>query len=134
MTVGLDTFWAFDAAGDQQRIEIRRLNRYLIWYWQLLRLEGCSDLPSVLRVLANRPVIEIAGPKVESSDNRVFYSLDPSRFNEPELGLLYNQRIVRYGHSPDARVKDILLGFRERDKTTIREALKSISDQIPDPS
>jgi hypothetical protein len=61
--VGSDTFWAFDAAGDRQRIEVRRLNRYLIWYWQLLRLEGCSDLPSVLRVLANRPVIEIAGPR-----------------------------------------------------------------------
>jgi hypothetical protein len=132
VTVALDTFWTFDAAGEQQRIEIRRLNRYLIWYWQLLRLEGTSDLPGVLRILANRPVIEIAGPKIESSDNRVFYSLDPAKFNEPELGLLYKQRIFRYGQSPGARVKDVLLGFRERNKTKIRDALRSISDQITD--
>jgi hypothetical protein len=131
VTVALDTFWAFDANGDQQRIEIRRLNRYLIWYWQLLRLELSSDLTGVLRVLANRPVIEIAGPKVESLNNRIYYSLDPARFNEPELGLLYKQRIIRYGHAPGARVKDILIGFRDRDKNKIRDALKSISDQIP---
>jgi hypothetical protein len=31
-----------------------------------------------------------------------------------------------------ARVKDVLLGFRERNKNKIREALKSISDQIAD--
>jgi hypothetical protein len=130
--VALDTFWAFDAEGDQHRIEIRRLNRYLIWYWQLLRLEDSSDLASVLRVLTNRPVIEIAGPKVESSDNRVFYSLDPAKFNEPELGLLYRQRIIRYGHAPGARVKDVLLAFRERDKSKIRDALKSIYDQVRD--
>ena len=29
MTVALDTFWAFDAAGDLQRIEIRRLDETL---------------------------------------------------------------------------------------------------------
>jgi hypothetical protein len=50
------------------------------------------------------------------------------------LGPLYNQRIVRYVHAPSARVKDILLGFRDQDKSRIREALKSISDQIPGPS
>jgi hypothetical protein len=132
VTAALDTFWAFDAAGDRQRIEIRRANRYLIWYWQLLRLERCSDLRSVLGVLANRPVIEIAGPKMTSGDNRVFYSLDPSTFDEPEIGLLHKQRFLRYGHGPGVRVKDILLGFRERDKAKIRDALKSISDQITD--
>jgi hypothetical protein len=131
VTVALDTFWAFDAEGDQQRIEIRRLNRYLIWYWQLLQLEDSSDLPGVLRVLENRPVIEIAGPKVESRGDRVYYSLDPARFNDPELGLLYNKRILRYGHGPGTRVRDVLIGFRERDKQKIRDGLKSVSDQMP---
>jgi hypothetical protein len=128
----LDTFLAFDAIGDRERIEIRRLNRYLIWYWQLLMLERCLDLEGVLHVLANRPLIELAGPKVETSDNRVYYTLDPAKFDEPELCVVHRQRIVRYGHAPGARVKDVLLGFRERNKNKIREALKSISDQIAD--
>jgi hypothetical protein len=70
----------------------------------------------------NRLTIESSTPSIRQGSTR------------QELGLLYNQRIVKYGHAPGARVKNILLGFRDRDKSRIREALKSISDQIPDPS
>ncbi len=107
------------------------MNRYLIWYWQMLRLEFCTDLKSALMVLAARPVIEIAGPRVETRENRVLYLLDPVRFDRPELGLFYKSRIMRYGDGPGSRVRDMLIGFRDRDRAKIRESLKSISDQIP---
>ena len=131
LKVALDTFWAFDALSDPGYMEIRRMNRYLIWYWQLLRLELCSNLNDVLKVLASRPVIEVAGPRVEAREGRVFYSLDPARFDRPELGLFYNYRILRYGDGPASRVRELLIGFREQDQAKIRESLKSISDQIP---
>lgn len=128
--IALETFWAFDERADHERIEIRRLNRYLIWYWQQLRVEKCASLPEILNVLGSRPLIEIAGPRIYSSENRVFYSLDPNTFDEPELGVLFDQRVIRYGHAPGSRVKDILVGFRERDGSKIRWAAKTIFDQL----
>lgn len=132
VSVALETMRAFDAGSDERKIEIRRLNRYLIWYWQQLRIERQSTLLGILNVLATRPYLEVAGPPVQSSDNRVYFSLDPDRFDEPELALLFHQRFIRIGHGPGTRVRDLLLGFRERDPEKIRDSLKSISDQMPD--
>jgi hypothetical protein len=129
VNVGLSTFWAFDAGQDMAQIEIRRLNRYLIWYWQLLRLERCSNLHGILQVLADRPLIEVAGPAVETFDDRIFYSLEPRRFHDPELAVLYENRLVRHGNSMGSRVIDLLRGFRERHPAMILDALKSIFDQ-----
>jgi hypothetical protein len=129
--VGIETFWAFDADADVSQIEIRRINRYLIWYWQLLSLERCSDLPDILRALADRPVIEIAGPQVETFDDRVFYSLEPARLRAPEIALLFENGLGRYGDSMGSRVSDVLRGFRERNPVMIRDSLKSIFDQMP---
>ena len=72
------------------------------------------------------------GNSVENRCIRVYYALDRAKFDEPELCVVHRQRIVRYSHAPGARVKDVLVGFRERNKNKIREALKSISDQIAD--
>jgi len=54
----------------------------------------------VLRILANRPVIEIAGPKIESSDNRVFYSLDPAKFNEQNLACFTSNAFFAMDNRP----------------------------------
>lgn len=127
--VAIGTFWAFDAGNDPAWIEIRRINRYLIWYWQLLRIQQCNTIPEILGTLANHPLIEIAGPRVETRDGRVFFSLDPAGFREPEIGLMLGLRIQRAGQSPGSRVRDILVGFRNRDSQQILSALKSVSDQ-----
>lgn len=132
VSVALNTFWAFDAQADHRRMEIRRLNRYLIWYWQLLKLEEAKDWAGVIKVLANRPVIEIAGPKIETSDDRVFYSLDAAKCTRPEIAILYKRRIVRYGDAAGSPVADILAGFREANGEKIRRNLRSFSDQAPD--
>ncbi len=129
LRVALETFWAFDAGGERRRIEIRRLNRYLIWYWQQLRIAKCTDLRSILMVLAEHPLIEIAGSRAFTSEGRIFYSLDPLEFFEPELCVLINNRLKRYGQSPGSRVRDVLLGFRDRNSEQIRFGLQSMFDQ-----
>jgi hypothetical protein len=58
------------------QIEIRRLNRYLIWYWQLLRLERCSNLHGILQVLADRPLIEVAGQQLKPLTIGSFFRLN----------------------------------------------------------
>src|SRR5262249_6227831 len=45
------TLWAFDAgAGPLYEIQVRRLNRYLIWYWQFLRIERVRELADIAAV------------------------------------------------------------------------------------
>jgi CBASS immunity sensor of nucleotide second messenger signals len=132
LETAVETFWAFDVGSENDRIEIRRLNRYLIWYWQFLRIEKCSSISDILRVFSERPVIEIAGPRVSSEDNRTFYWLDERMLGQPELGVLIGNRVYRYGNAPGPRVADIFSGFRERDGEKIRFALRSIFDQLTD--
>jgi hypothetical protein len=126
----LKTFLAFDANTDASRVEIRRLNRYLIWFWQLLRLERCHTLDDVLDVLAEKPLIEIAGPRVISYDGRSIYLLDDRHFDEPELAVLVGLRLHRHGQAPGSRVRDILNGFRSRNEHTIIAAMRGIFDQV----
>jgi hypothetical protein len=65
-------------------------------------------------------------------DNRVYFLLDPGKFEEPQLALLFHHRFIRIGHGRGTRVRDLLLGCRERGPEKIRSSLKSISDQMSD--
>lgn len=129
-TTAVQTMWAFDdALDDLDRMEIRRVNRYLIWYWQMLRLERCTSLDGIAKVLARRPLIELAGPRVHVEADRVFYDLR-APWAELELAAqLDDNRIVRRAHSPATNVEVLLEGLRRRDGEKIRLVLKGIIDQ-----
>lgn len=131
-----ETMWAFDDDGPPLReIQIRRLNRYLIWYWQYLLLErgtGHGDemtLDAVLSLLAQRPTIELAGPMVLAHDERVFFALDEARMTTPELGIYFQGRIFRHGERLDFSIPALLDGVRRRDGAKIIEALRGAAEQ-----
>ncbi len=128
----LQTFWAFDDEGVALReIQMRRLNRYLLWYWQQLRIEHAEGLRDVLRILSERPILELAGPAVVAREERVFYALDPRRVASPELGVLAGNAIARFGQSPGVRLGDLIEGFRARDGELVKDALRGAFDQLP---
>jgi hypothetical protein len=126
------TMWAFDDDGPPLReIQIRRLNRYLIWYWQYLRIEHGSGrkeamtLDSVLSILAQRPLLELAGPTVVAHDERVFFELDTARIHVPELCIYHEGRLHRLGTRLDFPINALLDGARTRDGDKILEVLRS---------
>jgi hypothetical protein len=63
-------------------------------------------------------------------NERVVYLLDQPYDNGAEICLLEENWVYRPGHSAGTRVKDVLDGFRERDSSRIRRALKSVFDQF----
>jgi hypothetical protein len=128
--VALETFWAFDDQGvDLDEIPIRRLNRYLIWYWQKLRLQSADTLDEIVSVLLAKPLLEIAGPAVRTRGERVVYDLDSRHHVDLEIALVKpDQRLIRVGSGPASKVADILTGFRGRDGERIAQALKSVFD------
>jgi hypothetical protein len=123
----LATMWAFDDRGIEfTQIQIRRMNRYLIWYWQLLQIEDkrCDSLAKVLKILAQLPVIEIKGliPKVEGY--RIFHRLDRFVETNLEFGVLWQNKIKRIGNVGFFNIPDLIQAFRDRDSKIILDLLR----------
>jgi hypothetical protein len=79
--------------------------------------------------LAEKPLLELFGPKILTVGGRIFYLLD-SRFNNPlEMGIYSDGRLYRTGQSPAAPIGKIMDAFRILDGQALREALRGIFDQ-----
>jgi hypothetical protein len=134
--VATECMWAFDDDGAPMReIQIRRLSRYLIWYWQYLLLERlasrsqASTLEDVLSILAQRPVLELAGPSILTHDGRIFFALEPGRVRSPELAVYHQGQLYRHGPRPDFSIDALLAGVRARDGEKIRDSLRGAFEQ-----
>jgi hypothetical protein len=123
--------WAFDDGLDELEVmEVRRVNRYLIWYWQWLRIERCSSLAEIVTVLARKPLIELAGPRVHTDGERVFYELrEPWRADLELAALLEHNGIARHGRGAATSVPALIEGLRKRNGEKIKLVLKSVLDQ-----
>ncbi len=130
----LATMWAFDDQGaNLDDMQIRRVNRYLIWYWQRLRLaeKKCKDLGDVASVLSEMPTIELKGLYAKTEGHRLFYRFDKMDDDELELGVLWSNKIVRIGGNVgNFSIKQLIQAFKERDSTAILESLQSAYDFI----
>lgn len=118
--------WAFDEdAPRSEELQVRRLHRYLIWYWQcevLLHHGAQMSIPAVLDMLAERPTLELAGPELKSQDERVFFLLDHVR--EPELAIYDRGALHRLGEHRGLPLSEILEGMRHHDGERVRKALR----------
>ncbi len=127
----LGTFWAFDDEGhDLQRIQVRRLNRYLLWYWRRLQLERARSLADVARCFAERPWIELAGLPLSVTEERVLYTLAPHATEPLELAVLVEHRLCRVGVTQAHPLGDLAAGFRERDGAKIQRVLRGAFDSV----
>lgn len=127
----LATMWAFDDRGAiLAEMQVRRVNRYLIWYWQLLRIGRCHDLLELVSILAERPFIEIAGPKIVARNERVFYRLDGPRDGTLELCVLTRVGIRRWAEGPAAPLSLLIDGLRASDGRRVEQALRGAFDQV----
>ena len=134
--IATETMWAFDDDGSElHRIQIRRLNRYLIWYWQWLRLErlgqraDAAKLDEVLSILTEKPILELAGPMMVTRDERVYFELDAKRVSVPELGIYHDGELYRHGVRLDFSIIELLEGVRKRDGAMIRSVLRGAFEQ-----
>lgn len=126
------TFWAFDAAQlPLQAVQVRRLNRYLLWYWQRVQLTTADSLGEVLRILSNKPVLEVSGPRSSTSRGRVVFGLNEAYFNNVEFGaLVQGFRVVRIGSHAGAPVRTLLNALRAGDEGEFISAPRGIFDTI----
>jgi hypothetical protein len=126
------TFWAFDAGDFPLRtVQVRRLNRYLIWYWQRLALESAVTISDAVQVLAVKPVLEISGPRITTARGRVAFELESNQFDSIELGVLVDgYRIERVGTRAGAQVGSLLDSLRSGDEDRFVRSLRGIFDSV----
>jgi hypothetical protein len=132
--IACKTMLAFDDLDPNTgEMQVRRVNRYLIWYWNLLQIEDrlCKGLSDIIEVLAVKPLIEIRGLDIRAEAQRTLYRLSGVKQDQLELGYLDKQaRIERNANSAGLQISEIVKGFRERDGERILHQLKSFHHQI----
>lgn len=130
-----EMMWAFDDRGiDLLEMQIRRINRYLIWYWQYLRLthEECNDIKDVISILADKPIIEIRGLNIISRGPRIFYQLEKIDIRDLEIAVVWKNVVERRASGGALQLESLINGFKERDGDKILESLTTLFDQITD--
>ena len=129
------TMWAFDDLDtNNEEMQIRRVNRYLIWYWNFLQIEdrACQTMADVVKILAIKPIIEVRGLDIRAQAQRTIFKLTNFKVQDLELGYLNNLtgKIDRTSNSAGMQIDEIIRGFRERNSEKILRQLKSWYHQI----
>lgn len=132
--VASKTMWAFDDLdSNNEEMQIRRVNRYLFWYWNYLQIEdrGCRSLEDIISILVNKPLLEIRGLDIRAQAQRTIFRLTGYKIEELEIACLdINGQIKRASNAAGLQINEIVKGFRERNGDKILTQLKSWYHQI----
>ncbi len=132
--VASKTMWAFDDLDpNRDEMQIRRINRYLIWYWNYLQIEdrSCQNLEQIVSLLANKPLLEIRGLDIRAQAQRTVFRLTGFKVDELEIGYLDTKgRIKRASNAGGFQLNEVVRGFRERNGDRILSQLKSWYHQL----
>jgi len=125
--VATETMWSFDDNGaGLEEIQIRRLNRYMIWYWQYARIEQeGKNLDSILGILQEKPVIELNGLCTKEENNRFFFVLEKRKGSPLELAVFHKNELVRNGSSSSLPIENLVQGVKEMNGEMILDVMRS---------
>lgn len=128
--IATETMWSFDDRGHNlEEIQIRRLNRYLIWYWQYVRIEKeGSSIDSIIQILEEKPVIEVNGMKTKDGGNRFFYDLTRRTSSHLEIAIFKDNEVTRHGSSSPIPIESLIEGVKKMDATLLKHVLRGLRD------
>jgi hypothetical protein len=121
ITEAIDAFWTFEQRPPTKLWQIRRLRRYLNWYWRRVQIRNASTVQEAIKLLCDPPIIEIAGPSISTNSRRVFMDLSRIRaFESLELAIVDDRsRLLRFPTSPTLSIQGLLNAFIEHDLKAI---------------
>lgn len=124
-------FWAFEPAAPVRELQVRRLRRYLNWYWRRAQVMACRDLGQALQLLAAAPHIELAGLSHHVREHRHFCKLTAgtSRW-QLELGVvLENLKLLRLPDGPVVNLNELVVAFSNRDSDGIERLFRVVYEE-----
>ncbi len=130
------SYWAFELPPPEplDRMEIRRIRRYLNWYWQRERVLMSKNPLQLARILGRKPIVEVAGLDMYAESRRVFGSFQ--RFDRRvglELAIvLDDEELRRVPSSVTVPIEELIGAFRRRDHSQIQVFFRRVFDEIGD--
>lgn len=129
-----ETMWSFvELSSDYNEIQVRGLNRFLIWYlaYNLVDDSRCSTIKDVVDRLSIKPILEFKGLQIKAVNQRVIYRLNNFKANELEIGYFDPATSVRrYGNAGGIDLVSLIEGFRKRHSPTIMDQMKAFYHNV----
>lgn len=127
--LAIRSFWAFDT-GNSDEWQVRRIRRYLNWYWRLTQIHHADDLEAMIRLLSKQPRIELGGLHQIARGRRVLTLLNRlDKTTHLELAIvLENDTVYRVADSPNANLPELLSAFRQAEHDKIRQFFRAVYD------
>ena len=126
----IKSFWAFEWVGQNNEWEVRRLRRYLNWYWCHIQVKRAQSFEEAVEIASKPPKIEIAGLRQRLRGRRVVMvlnRLDPT--TQLELGIvLRNEKFFRISQSANSNLKGLLNAFCSSEHEKICDFFRSLFD------
>jgi hypothetical protein len=125
--VATETMWSFDDAGiELEQIQIRRLNRYMIWYWIYARIESeGNSIDEIISIFEEKPVIELNGLKTKEENNRFFFELEKRKDQPLELAIFDKNHLVRDGSASNLPLEGLVNGIKEMKGEQVLNVMRS---------
>ncbi len=122
----IKTLQAFDGEGTIARMQTRRVNRYLIWYFQLARIRHakCTSLEDVIVILSNKPHIDLKLP-ITLYQNKISYQLSGFQFDQAGIAFFYNNKVRSFGpNGNQLNLKNLIDGLRTKNSDAMMEVMR----------
>jgi hypothetical protein len=137
--LAIETMWSFvELAPNNNEIQVRSVNRFLIWYWayNLVDDRKCQTIADIVNRLAVKPILEIKGLDIKALTQRIIYKLNNPRLSELEIGYAASDmKIYRYSSAAGLNLGELVEGFRERKSEKVFDQIKTlyhiIGPQLP---
>jgi hypothetical protein len=127
----LRSLWTFEDPPPLDRMEIRRIRRYMNWYWQRERVLRATSFLQLTAVLARKPIVEVAGLEPAVEGRRYFGKL--RRFDATvglELGIvLDNEELKRIPTSATVPLEELMKAFSNHDHERIKQGFRQVYDE-----
>lgn len=132
--LALETFWAFDSNVDMSRPQIRRVNRYLLWYFMYsqLKLVQYSNLDDLFEALTVKPIIDLRGPATKGDPiGRTEYIFNQNANYSVSLSIYDRMnRIIRATADIHMPLGDIPKAFIQRNGIRLKEIIHAFCDMV----
>lgn len=127
----VSSFWAFDQGAPIREMQVRRVRRYMNWYWRLAQLERAKDLTTALHLFNHPPQVEIGGLQQVARNRRLFVRLDKVETGARlELALvLENHKLHRVADSTTTNLNQLAVAFQNRDGRAILRLFQGVLEE-----
>ncbi len=129
--LALRSFWAFDQPLPIAEWQVRRLRRYLNWYWRLVQVRRAPTLDIAVWTVARQPAVELAGVSQRAAGRRLLANLTRRIPGEHlELGVvLEDETLLRVGDSPVTNLEALLASFSAGEHDAIGRFFSAVYEE-----